>query len=1025
MTHVRNPLPQLVPQRVAKAKQRVDAGLWERREELAVTGGPVNSGPIPLAEAKRQRFVAVKAGEHFGPAGGGWQSRWFRVEVPVAKAAERGRRHLCWACEGEATAYLDGEPWAGFDPSHRSHLLPDRACTLWLDLGTYQTGIWCGAGPISSYGLRFDGCSLAVRDELAWDVSWDLDAFIQLIGHLLKEDELSGVGGFGHLAPYESASPLVRRLLHQLDRAVDVYNADGLPAFKQALAALATALPAEAWQPVAALCGHAHIDLVWLWPEVEAERKGVHTFATQLRLMERYPEFRFVQSQPALYRAIERRAPALAKRVQAAISRGQWEAMGGFEAEPDNQLPSGEALARSLVLGQRKLAELTGEISRICWLPDVFGYATCLPQILRLGGVDRFYTTKMTWSAITKFPYNSFVWRGHDGSEVLAHLCPTGYNGDVGLAGGLIDPLRGHRQSGVHAETLLGTGFGDGGGGVSEAMCERARRLGSLTKPGKPGGLAGAPRARWSTAGDFFDRLDKLRPELPVYQGELYLEYHRGTYTTQSEFKRLYRRAETALQAHEAVRVVAGGKPIDEAAWRRVAFAQFHDAIPGSSIGLVYAQLNPELAEIGDAALDAAAHELGGRGAHCTVLNPLPIPRTVAVELPKAHAWAVAGVTLPTQAVAGGSLALLQLPALGSATLAPVSAGRRAAAPLTVSERVLDNGVLRAEFDREGRLIALREDGVDLLLAPGGGLRLYHDHPACFDAWDIDHYTAGSAVAVAAMRLHVVEQGAVRAVLRGESALGRASRVTVDYILEAGSRGLKVEVAVAWAEQHALLKWHVPTRYAGRHARFGTPFGSIERAQQPGTEREEAQWEVPGSRWAAVIDDGGDGLALATEAKFGFSCRDGDLGLSLLRRPVDPDATADLGDHRMRFAIGRHRAQTVGDVLCTAAAADALYAPLVVASGGAASEAPFALAETGSLVPSWALPARDGGFIIRLHEAAGRRGVAILELPPGSCDVALVDFLERPLGKVRKLVGNRWALEYAPYQVLSVRIRRR
>jgi alpha-mannosidase len=250
-------------------------------------------------------------------------------------------------------------------------------------------------GPI---GLRFDGCELRVRDSLAWSLSCDLDVFIQLVQVLLRRDGVSLTTGFGYVPPLESCSPLLRGILRGLDDACDAFVDGGVRPLHEALQRLARALPAETWQPIAALCGHAHLDLVWLWPEMATERKGVHGFATQLRLMERYPEITFVQSQPALYRAVERRAPALMRQIQRRIREGRWEVMGGFEVEPDTNLPSGEALARSLVHGQRKVATLRGAPrrtaprrtapSRVCWIPDIFGYSACLPQILRLGGIE-------------------------------------------------------------------------------------------------------------------------------------------------------------------------------------------------------------------------------------------------------------------------------------------------------------------------------------------------------------------------------------------------------------------------------------------------------------------------------------------------------------------------------------------------------------------------------------------------------------------------------------------------------------
>ena len=360
-----NPLPQLIPQRVQQTKAQVDALLWERVQRLDVLGGPVNRTPIGIAAAQRQKLRRVRPGTHFGPPHGGWHQRWFTIQVPAASASEKGRRFLQWDCQGETTAYVNGEPWAGLDLAHKTCPLPDAALTVWFDCSTWQTGIWLpgigmSAGLIGPYGLRFDGSSLRVRDPLAWQVSCDLDVFIQLMTILLRHDQVKSTGGFGHLKPIEACAPLLRVVLRGLDDACDAFTHDGLTALAAALHGLARRLPAEAWQPVAALCGHAHLDLVWLWPEMATERKGVHAFATQLRLMERYPEITFVQSQPALYRAIERQAPALLRQVRRRIREGRWEALGGFEVEPDTNLPCGEALVRSLIYGQRRITALRG-----------------------------------------------------------------------------------------------------------------------------------------------------------------------------------------------------------------------------------------------------------------------------------------------------------------------------------------------------------------------------------------------------------------------------------------------------------------------------------------------------------------------------------------------------------------------------------------------------------------------------------------------------------------------------------------
>ena len=718
-------------------------------------------------------------------------------------------------------------------------------------------------------------------------------------------------------------------------------------------------------------------------------------------------------------------APALVPQIKRHLAAGRWELMGGFEVEPDVNLPAGEALARSAVYGNRFIAGFSGKPSDVCWIPDVFGYSNCLPQILRLAGITRFYTTKMTWSQVTRFPYNSFVWRGSDGvSEVTTHLATIGYNGQVALAENR-DALRRHRQLDVHDALLIGTGLGDGGGGPSEMVAERARRFRNL---------AGAPRHGWQSSGAFFDDLDAVRDQLPVYQGELYMEAHRGVLTSQAEYKRLYRACESALLAHEALRAVDGAPPLGEAAWLRVLFGQFHDALPGSSITRVYDELKAEFRQILARERTAAAQELGGRSAAGTGETGASEP---GASEPGASE---AGVSEAGASEAGASEALafnplpqarrvylpardllLDLPSLGTA---PLAAARPAPAVHASRDR-LANGIVEARFDQRGQLAGLAIEGEALALEAPAGMRLAHDHPHNYDAWEIDHYSAKTAVPVAdRLQLRVAEGTGRRGVLHGSAAIGVASRLTIRYLLDPGSRYLMVELDVDWQEEHRLLRYHVPTGYHGRFATFGCPFGAIKRPQLPGVPADEAMWEVAGSRWAAVHDDLERGLALLTEAKYGFSCHRGDLGVSLLKAARHPDPSADLGRHTIRFALGRHRAVSEPGAPSTACAADALYTPLVVADHGAPRQSPFRFDELGSLCPSWVLPSESGpGFVVRLHETAGAGGTAVMHLAAAARSVTLVDFREQQLAAATAVAETAYAIPYGPCQVVSVLVR--
>ena len=996
-----NPLPQLVADRLARIQENVDRSIWVRRERLAVEGSPVTDEMLDVRQAASLLYTPVTAGEHFGAPHGDWSHRWFRVRIPAAREGERGRRFLRWKCQGETTACIDGVPWAGLDPGHPTCPLPDTPAVLYLDTATWQTGIWTPEPPeaIGPYGLRFDFAELRIRDAAAWDLKWDLDALRQL-GDLLIQDEDAAVDatGHGYRPAFDDVSPLLRRLVRGIDECCDAWVSGGVDAMRAATRALLAALPAESWQPEAALIGHAHIDVVWLWPEIATRHKNVHSFATQLRMLSAYPEMVFAHSTPAVYRAVQEDAPALIPQIKHQIAAGRWELMGGFEVEPDVNMPAGEALARSAVYGNRFIAAFTGAPSDVCWIPDVFGYSNCLPQILRLAGISGFYTTKITWSQVSRFPYTSFVWRGSDAaSEVVAHLATTGYNGQVRLEENR-GALRRHRQLDVHDAMLIGTGLGDGGGGPSEAEAERARRFRDL---------AGSPRHTWRTSASFFAELERVRDRLPVYQGELYMEAHRGVLTSQAEYKRLYRACEVALRTHEALRVADGGEPLGEQAWLRVLFGQFHDALPGSSIGRVYDDLEAEFDRILSREEEATAAELSN-GADAVAFNPVAVHRRVYL--------------------AERDL-LLDLPPLGTAPLTEAPGSHAAVAGVGASPTRLDNGIVQASFDHDGQLVGLVVDGRRLELTGAAGLRLGHDDPHNYDAWEIDHYTAGTMRPVAdRLQLAVAEHSGRRGVLAGRAPMGDSSRATVRYLLDPGSRFLLIEIDVDWQEEHRLLRYHLPTGYRGRTATFGAPFGSIERPQLPGRPEDEAMWEVAGSRWAAVHDDDGTGLAILTEAKYGFSCFDGELGVSLLKAARHPDPAADTGRHTIRFAVGRHQPATLGSgpdaVLSSACAADALFAPVPTTGAGAARPSPFVLEHPGSLCPAWVLPSETGsGYVIRAHETAGRRGTAELRLAKPAGTVTLVDFREQERGAPRRVDETTCLIDYAPYQVVSVLVR--
>jgi alpha-mannosidase len=1003
-----NPFLQLTMPRAGRALERLKEMIWTEIAPVPVSFSGAGPNATRWEAARKLSYKPVRLPFHWGKL---FDCGWFKLELPRVKT--KGPVYLHWHDQGEATAYLDGVPFYGFDVAHRYCPLPEKPGTIYLESLCLQSAIWHPAATgLDSNGSKLSAASLVTRDELAWQAYHDFVVLFDLateefkVNYPASPQKLGGGNGVGYQQPVEIVTPLYRRLLRALDDAVNALDQGGLPTLQKSLKDAYRKFDGQADRIRSVLSGHAHIDLVWLWPERTGEYKARHTFSTMNRLMDLYPEFIFGYSQPASYDAVEKVSPRLMDQVKKRIARGKWEALGATEVESDTLMACGEALARSFLLGQKGFQRIQGKPSRVLWIPDVFGYCGSLPQIMRQTGVDYFFTTKLTWCNINRFPYSSFLWRGIDGSEVLVHVTQeNGYNQCVSIQE-LRNGANAYRQSDVHDEYLSPTGYGDGGGGVTEEMCERARRLKSL---------AGVPEVGWGRVDDFFDKLNEVREKLPAWQGELYLEYHRGVLTTHGDLKARFREGERALQVWEAARCATGGGELDDQPWRRLVFAQFHDYIPGSSIWEVYEEGLAELAALSENARTSAAKELS-KGQTPALFNPLPVER---IYLLKDKAVKLAPLS-------GAPIA--DLPAL------------ELEKPVEATVKKIESGSVKATFDAKGRIASLTfgENPIPVK-GPLAGLMIFPDYPHNFEAWDIDRATLGlgKLVETPATAL-VVEQGGLQGVVEFRRKLGEKSSVAVRYRLDAFQPVLHIEYEIDWHEKMTLLKAVFPTAYTGRVARFGAPFGSVQRGQLAGVPRDEAQFEGAGSRWALVGDDGDtEGLGVVTEAKYGFSCRDGQLGISLLRSPhvTGNDANharlfppslrrggkrevcSDQGRHVIRLALCFHSAQTVREFLAPTLA-DTLFTLPVAYQGPAASAGLCGIEGMESLVPCWAKPAADGkGWILRLHETMGRRGKVRLRLGRG-LKAYRTDLSEKPLDS--KPVHD---IKVGSYELISLRIR--
>jgi alpha-mannosidase len=784
-----------------------------------------------------------------------------------------------------------------------------------------------------------------------------------------------------------------------------------------------------------ALTGHAHLDLAWLWPVAETRRKARRTFASVLGLMDRYEDFVFNQSSAQLYRWIEDDDPGLFGRVRERVAEGRWEPVGGSWVEPDCQIPSGESFARQLFYGQRYFEDRFGHRCTVAWFPDTFGYSPGLPQLLSGAGLSGFFTYKLNWNETNDFPHDLFLWEGIDGTSVVAHTFEnpgTDYNGDIAPRD-VLGTWRNFGGKRYHAESLFSFGWGDGGGGPSEKMLENFARLQNFPA---------MPRLRMARVDAFFARLPE--DTLPRWVGELYLELHRGTLTTQARVKKLNREAEHRLQEAEAFATLAAGRGVAypreelERLWKTVLLNQFHDILPGSSISEVYQDTHPELENAvatAEKLRDKALRELAGdnvrspRGA--IVANAALHPRPLTAVLRVTDGGAVValdGEPLPTQRVQEGLLVHAPgrtVPGLGWVSVdvrndASVEAPGPATSGVRIDGTSIENELLRVEIGADGSLDRVYDKKADREVLDGRSNRLfaYADKPANWDAWDVEMgYEAEGDEVPGAESVEVLESGPLRAAVRVERRF-RDSWISQTYLLLAGSRRLDIETRVQWHERQVLLRALFPLRIRSHEATFETMYGVVKRPTHRNTTWDEARFEVCAHRFADLSEPG-YGVALLNDGKYGHSARDNVLGISLLRGPLYPDPLADEGEHRFTYSLFPHP----GDWTEAGVTREAhsLNSPLVVRDGKAET-AEFGLlrAEGVELALGALKPAEDGrGEILRLYEPHGARGECTLRFAHPVESVRRTNLLEEPEGTV-ELRDGAVHLAVRPFEVVTL-----
>ena len=819
--------------------------------------------------------------------------------------------------------------------------------------------------------------------------------------------------------------------------------------------------------PGRVLCvGHTHIDVAWLWTLSVTRDKAVRSFSTVLELMREYPEYKFLSSQPQLYQFVKEEAPEIYAQIKRRVAEGRWEADGGMWVEADCNLASGESLVRQFVHGIRFFESEFGVKNEILWLPDTFGYSAALPQIMKGCELSYFMTTKLSWNEFDKMPYDTFLWEGIDGTRVLTHFVTArdfigsgGYRGSKNsyennyftTYNGNLNPsqIKGawqrYQQKDLNDEVLFPFGYGDGGGGPTKEMLENQRRTAK--------GIPGCPRTRIGTADAFFHDLEKSvggSKYLPLWVGELYLEYHRGTYTSMGRNKRYNRKSELTYQDAELFSTLASlyaGEAYPERAlesgWHTILLNQFHDILPGSAIREVYdeSKLQYEQAlKNGEAVIGSALQAIAGKvdapENSVVVFNPNGFCGAGLIRFAppagfKAPVLLDGDSALPVQASAEGDcLAVVRgVPSKGYRAFRLAERGKDSPAELTVGVRLLENSYFRLELNAAGQFTSMfdKRAGRELLKAGGRGnvIVSYEDRPHNYDAWDINnYYTEKSWEVDEAASIEVLESGPVRGRLRVTRNY-LDSTISQDICIYSEIPRIDILNDIDWKEKNMLLKTHFPFDLHTSEATFDIQYGNARRATHSNTSWDFARFEVCMHKWLDLSEDG-YGVSVLNDCKYGVGVRGGDVGLTMLKSAVYPNPAADKERHVFTYSIYPHaegwrQAGTVSQ-------AYQLNNPLraaVKAAGGPGSlpaESSFVRCDRENVVIEVVKKALDSdAVIVRLYECHGRRTKASLTFgsPLGTfCECNLLERHDTPLAFEK----DRAAFEIRPYEIKTFKL---
>ncbi len=939
----------------------------------------------------------------------------------------------------ESMAYLNGQMYQGVDVNHKELFFDEALCGTTVDV-TFR--LWSG---LEGGGVPKDQEHKIARADLAWldEKVDDLYYMASMVWQTLEE--------------LDNSNPIQHELrkaldgaFHQIDWAYpgseefyeSVYKADEM---------LNTNIDSmDKNSMINVYCvGHTHIDVAWLWRLKHTREKSSRSFSTVFRMMEMYPEYIFLQTQPQLYEYMKEEFPDIFENIKKRVQEGRWESDGGMWVEADCNLTSGESLTRQILIGSKFIKDEFGKDVEFLWLPDVFGYSWALPQILKKAGIDTFMTTKISWNQYNRMPHDTFKWKGIDGSEVLTHFITTPepwrerdswfytYNGNL-LPRTVKGVWDAYRDKQMNKDLLISFGYGDGGGGVNRDMLECRRRLDKIP---------GLPNVKMSTAGEYFrklhDTVENTDQYVHTWDGELYLEYHRGTYTSQAYNKLMnrrmelfYRRAEwlTVMEALLSENLADARQEALTKGWKHILTNQFHDIIPGSSIHEVYEDSRKDYAYIEGIAQEveqkAYQNILEQKENVYTVFNASGWTTDQMVVIPEKRDGIFKdqdGNELTVQNGQNGTYVEVKaVPAMGMKLISFEEGAKATLAAddnmaFSVQERKIETPFYQISLNEYGQITRLYDKTYMREVVPEGEranvLQVFEDKPLDFEAWDIDIFYQEKMREVTDLtEFEITEIGPVCMKVHMEWNLAGKSRIRQDMILYNNNRRIDFRTEVDFHEQHQLLKAAFPVDIRSTYGTYDVQYGNVRRPNHWNTSWDQAKFETVAHRWAD-LSERNYGVSILNDCKYGHDIKDNVLRISLLRAGTHPDYLQDQGEHIFTYALLPHKGDFVEGMVVQEAFA--LNEPIQVVKGQSVLPYDSFVAFDNNQVELDAVKKSEDGkyIVIRFHEFAGSKQNVTLKPGFAYQTWAECDLRERP---VAEFVQDEISISLHAYEIKTI-----